>query len=103
MAPTLHPAVKGHLTELFKSLVTLPPQFAPDKHPAITHEAIQDRLSSISEKAGVSFSLIIAPPTFECLKVSMESGKYMNITIIWFIVHKEAASPNKRGYKCDCL
>ena len=69
LSPSIHPAVKGHLTELFKSLVTLPAHLYPEKYPDITPEAIQAKLNILSEEAGVSFSLILVPPTSQCLKV----------------------------------
>ena len=68
LPPCFHPAIKGHLTERFKSFVTFPTNQSLENHPAVTPEVVQEKLDSLSEKAGISFSLSLAPPTYHCLK-----------------------------------
>ena len=64
----IHPAIKGRLIELFKKLVTLPSNQNLEEHPSITPDVIQAKLDTLSETAGTSFSLCLAPPTYQCLK-----------------------------------
>ena len=37
-------------------------------HTSITQEIIDDKLQLLSEQAGTSFGLVLAPPTFSCVK-----------------------------------
>lgn len=66
---TIHPAVKGHLIERFKALVEFPSHPSLESFPSITPASIQEKLNNLSEESGVSFGLILAPPTSHCLKV----------------------------------
>ena len=69
LPPQIHPAVKGHLVEKFKGLVEFPAQPSLERFSCISTEMIKKKLNILSEKAGLSFSLILAPPTSHCLKV----------------------------------
>ena len=71
LPPSIHPAVKGHLTDIFKSLVTFPDYQSLENHPSITLDIIEDKLHSLSEIAGISFSLSLSPPTYHCLKCDL--------------------------------
>ena len=84
LPPKLHPAIQGHLIERFKTLVSFTSHPFLERHPRITPETIEEKLTLLSEKAGVSFNLILAPPTSQCLKVK-NSKKKLHIFLVFFL------------------
>ena len=69
LPPLIHPAVKGHLVEKYKGLVEFPTEPSIERFSCISTEMITKKLNILSEEAGISFSLILAPPTSHCSKV----------------------------------
>ena len=68
LSPSIHPAIRQHLIELFKGMTSFPKKQPLEIHPSITPTLIEDKLQSLSEQAGTSFGLILGPPSFSCLK-----------------------------------